>query len=934
MSSQLLSLPRVLCLLLALALAACGGGGGSSSTPQAVPVLPGPTAQATGVSPATALAGDAVTLSGSGFTTVNALRLAGQAVPFTRLSDTQLRFTVPAGATTGSLTLAGAGYSVATGVTLNVAGTPLVRSLSASAMAPGASFTITGANLDAVSSFTLVASGSGTRTLLAVSTQSPGSVTLLAPSIETQGTLLLRAVSGTEIDTLQTLRVGTPPRITAFSPASALLGAEVTLLGAGLGTVSTVQFGSSAPVAVTPGASDSLRVVIPGDATSGPIRVSSPLGTATSASALTVLPTVRVASFAATIDAAGVAEVSIGGQGLDLVNGVTVGATSATLVTQTATSLRARVAAPAEGAVVLAASGQPAVTAGTVVRGAGSKFTLSRVQLAQQFAWDASDSQMRLAANRPTLLRVQFTAATAGVPVPAVKVTGSLGATALGEIALVPPSGLSSVPLAESSYDLSRSWWAELPAAWVQPGVRLQLSSTSGGTVTTAGAPLAPTVGTAPRLNLVLVPLRFGGHTGVLPADAEVLEAVARAYPHVRGNLGIERRAALDASDITLDSSGWSTALGRLNTLRNSETGGAKKVYLGFVPSAARTTSTSGLAYVNSLSSATAGTAWMSALSYDASFTTSPTDPLGVDAKAWQSTLIHEIGHLMGRSHAPCGGPSSPDAAYPYPGGRFGPRAVWDAVSRRYAEARVPPALTEMTPDVMGYCGGTLFSDYNLKAVQSFAEAWSVATVGAIEVPVTAAYDAGAATAEPDTMVLSGMVTAAGAVLFPASLAAQAVPAQDGPYEVRLTTVDGRVFSRRFALTLLADHLPERTGQFQVGVPALEDVTSIEVFFEGNRVHELASGKQAQRVAAGPSEAGAGRMNYSEAAGVLTVSWVGGAHAHLSVAYLSPAGERRMLLLGRSGGEAQIDTSALPAGGRFELLLSSERALRRVVVGR
>jgi hypothetical protein len=133
---------------------------------------------------------------------------------------------------------------------------------------------------------------------------------------------------------------------------------------------------------------------------------------------------------------------------------------------------------------------------------------------------------------------------------------------------------------------------------------------------------------------------------------------------------------------------------------------------------------------------------------------------------------------------------------------------------------------------------------------------------------------------------------------------------------------------------MLADHLPERIGQFQVGVPALEDVASVVVNYEGVRVRELAVGKQAQRVTTAPAATPVGSLNYSESAGVLAVQWAGGAHTHLSVAYLGPDGERRILALDRSGGEARIDTRALPSGGRFELILASERAVRRVVAGR
>lgn len=75
--------------------------------------------------------------------------------------------------------------------------------------------------------------------------------------------------------------VTTPmPRITSFSPASGFEGTNVTIVGIGLSIATGVTFNGSAASFVVLNVS-SLRAVVPIGATTGPISVTTPLGTAT-----------------------------------------------------------------------------------------------------------------------------------------------------------------------------------------------------------------------------------------------------------------------------------------------------------------------------------------------------------------------------------------------------------------------------------------------------------------------------------------------------------------------------------------------------------------------------------------------------------------------------------------------------------------------------
>jgi hypothetical protein len=77
----------------------------------------------------------------------------------------------------------------------------------------------------------------------------------------------------------------------------------------------------------------------------------------------------------------------------------------------------------------------------------------------------------------------------------------------------------------------------------------------------------------------------------------------------------------------------------------------------------------------------------------------------GEDA-AW--TFAHELGHMHGRSHAPCD-VSSWDPSFPYPNGSIG---VWGWDDR--SQTFVDPSATA---DFMGYCDPQWVSDYTYEAL-------------------------------------------------------------------------------------------------------------------------------------------------------------------------------------------------------------------------
>ncbi|MDF1563184.1 MAG: M66 family metalloprotease [Deltaproteobacteria bacterium] len=81
---------------------------------------------------------------------------------------------------------------------------------------------------------------------------------------------------------------------------------------------------------------------------------------------------------------------------------------------------------------------------------------------------------------------------------------------------------------------------------------------------------------------------------------------------------------------------------------------------------------------------------------------------MGYSGERWAWTLVHELGHMHGRFHAPCG-VDSWDADYPHAGGTLG---VWGYDRRR--DVFLDPALYA---DMMGYCDDQWISDYTYEAL-------------------------------------------------------------------------------------------------------------------------------------------------------------------------------------------------------------------------
>jgi hypothetical protein len=102
------------------------------------------------LSPGNASPGDTVTIDGTSLNGATSVTLHGTHVPFTVLSSSEITFTVPAGATSGTVTVVTPGGTSTSSTSLTVGPPPTITSFSPGSGSIGTTVTITGTHLDHV----------------------------------------------------------------------------------------------------------------------------------------------------------------------------------------------------------------------------------------------------------------------------------------------------------------------------------------------------------------------------------------------------------------------------------------------------------------------------------------------------------------------------------------------------------------------------------------------------------------------------------------------------------------------------------------------------------------------------------------------------------------------------------------------------------------
>jgi len=253
----------------------------------------------TNFTPASGPVGTTVTVTGTSLAWVSSASIGSVDVgAVTVLSPTQIRFVVPAGASTNIISVqspAGHGGSVAT---FKV--TPKITGLNPSSGPRGNAIEIDGYNFTGA---TAVKFGTVAVPVGSFSVDSDTVMHATVPPTAVTSTVTVTTPAGSGTSATQ-FTVILPPTITGFSPASGPVGTTITVNGTNLDSVWIVFIGSVSSMAITHTGSTQIQFPVPMGASTGTIQVSNPASDAQTSTTFKVTP--RIAGFTPASAAPGV----------------------------------------------------------------------------------------------------------------------------------------------------------------------------------------------------------------------------------------------------------------------------------------------------------------------------------------------------------------------------------------------------------------------------------------------------------------------------------------------------------------------------------------------------------------------------------------------------------------------------------------------------
>lgn len=481
------------------------------------------------------------------------------------------------------------------------------------------------------------------------------------------------------------------------------------------------------------------------------------------------------------------------------------------------------------------------------------------------------DFSVPLVADRPGLLRVFLKGSEANSAIPDVRVRLFTAGVVTNTYLIHAP--VPGVPTSIDEADGTKSWNLPLPEHLIQAGVQLLVDVDPSGIVPLAtranlsypasGTPQALNVIPGTNYNLLFIPVfnTVDLTTGDVNSTniADFVNSIRLVHPMWTATTALH--APFSFSGGTLMSNdgnfAWQGALQQVEMLRQAE-GGTAYYYGVMHPN--YTSGIVGYGYIGSrvVPNFRTGVGWDSRGSGG---------QLGTQAGA---TYAHELGHNLGLLHAPCGGATSTDPAFPYSGARVG-HAGYNVVTG---------AITAATDfDVMSYCAPSWISDYSYRRL--------------------AAYSTSLRASAPPAqrgVIVSGSMRGGRALLNPALevVAPPVLPVESGPYRIEGRTADGSIaFSLPFAPTAVGDSPFADLAQFVFTVPLADSVQLAQLRLTGPGVDTMIRARAAA-LRAGASAPAATRLDATR----VRVTWNPGDY---SMVMIRDASTGEVLALGQGG---------------------------------
>jgi fibronectin type III domain protein/parallel beta helix pectate lyase-like protein/IPT/TIG domain-containing protein len=339
--------------------------GESAPSTQSAPVTPRPGPTVTGFDPTSGTPGKAVLITGNRLYEATSVTIGGVAAEVVWNTPTHIEVLVPDLAVAGVIEVSTQfGVSASpTAFTVKRAPRPKITGFSPTSGGPGTTVTISGSALLGASSVTF----GGVNATIKSNTSS--AVKVLVPVGAGSGKVAVTTSRGTAESTGTFTPTPAPaPTISGFSPASAVQGATVKIMGSGLLAPSSVTFNGVAAT-ITSWTATVIKAIVPAGVTTGQLAVTTPGGSTTSTGTFTRKrsPLPSISGFAPTSGVPGTI-VTISGSGLLGASSLEFNGVQATITSNTASSINGVVPAVATtGSISLTTPGGSATSTGAFI---------------------------------------------------------------------------------------------------------------------------------------------------------------------------------------------------------------------------------------------------------------------------------------------------------------------------------------------------------------------------------------------------------------------------------------------------------------------------------------------------------------------------------------------------------------------------------------
>jgi hypothetical protein len=243
--------------------------------------------------PTSGAAGTSVDIVGANLTDATSVTFNGTAASFTVESDSKMHATVPAGATTGPISVTtptGTGTSTDSFTFTPLA--PTISSFTPTNGKAGTSVGIIGTRFTGATSVTFNGGPAGFTVV------SDSEIRATVSCVASTGPISVSTSNGIGWSSSSFIVTHPPPTISSFTPATGPPGTRVDILGTNFSCGDSVKFNGAAAYFTTDSDSE-IHATVPADATTGPISLTTQSGAGTSSNSFTVTPALppKVMSF-------------------------------------------------------------------------------------------------------------------------------------------------------------------------------------------------------------------------------------------------------------------------------------------------------------------------------------------------------------------------------------------------------------------------------------------------------------------------------------------------------------------------------------------------------------------------------------------------------------------------------------------------------------